>query len=141
MPAQGHVLIIDDEPRICGLLVRILSRDFDVVAVDDGFDALALIEHGARFDVVVCDIHMRRISGPSFRDLSQRLAPEQAQRIVFLTGNSDSIECDRVRDHEILTKPFNPRALVDLVSRVATASRDGYFPSARPDRERRRSVP
>jgi CheY-like chemotaxis protein len=125
---RGRVLIVDDEPYVRNGVERLLRGEFDTVVANDGEDALMRIEDKERFHVIICDVQMGRISGPSFRDSVRRVAPHLADRIIFLTGCSDEKLQTQIQDHLVLTKPFVAEELRTLVRRVATAALEGYFP-------------
>jgi two-component system, NtrC family, sensor kinase len=124
----GRVLIVDDEPYVRNGLNRLLRGEFETIVAEDGEDALLRIENQERFHVIICDVQMARISGPSFRDSVRRLAPHLADRIIFLTGCADPELKKTIQDHLILTKPFVAEELRTLVRSVATAAIEGYFP-------------
>ena len=56
--------------------------------LDRAQDALARITSGRRFDAILCDLMMPEMSGPQFHQELERLAPEQAQRVIFMTGGA-----------------------------------------------------
>lgn len=130
MESSGRVLVVDDELRICRSVARLLRGQFEVMVANDGDEALELLANGQRFDAILCDLSMARVSGTLFRDAVRRRWRDQAQRIVFLTASADSAAADPVRDHLVLPKPFEAAALRELVRRVVEASRSGYFPEA-----------
>ena len=57
-----RVLLVDDEPRILAILERLLNA-CETVAVGSGEEAIALLERGASFDVVISDHQMYAVSG------------------------------------------------------------------------------
>lgn len=125
---RGRVLIVDDEPYVRNGVERLLRGEFDTVIANDGEEALMRIEDQERFHVIICDVQMDRISGPSFRDSVRRVAPHLADRIIFLTGCADEKLQNQIQDHMVLTKPFIADDLRQLVRRVASAVLEGYFP-------------
>jgi CheY-like chemotaxis protein len=46
------------------------------------------VAEGQRFDAILCDLMMPEMSGPRFYEELARLAPEQAQRVIFMTGGA-----------------------------------------------------
>ena len=126
---RGRILIVDDEPGVCGVLARLFQRDYLTAIVNDGIEALALVEAGREYDTILCDIQMRQMSGADFRDAVYRVDAALGTRMIFMTGDPASSKCDRVRDHLIITKPFERQKLCALVSRVVAAARSGYFPA------------
>ena len=83
---RGRVLIVDDEPAVATAMGRIL-RPLDATFVQSAVGGLARIEAGARFEAVLCDIHMPGMTGTQFYDEVVEVAPDLARRIVFVTGS------------------------------------------------------
>jgi CheY-like chemotaxis protein len=84
----GRLLIIDDEPMILGALRRSFSSDYHVTCVGDGRRALERIRSGERYDVILCDLMMPEITGMDLYAELSKLAPDQAERVVFVTGGA-----------------------------------------------------
>jgi PAS domain S-box-containing protein len=84
----GRLLIVDDEPMILGALRRSFSSDYHVTCVGDGRRALERIRAGERYDVILCDLMMPEITGMDLYAEMGRLAPDQVERIVFVTGGA-----------------------------------------------------
>jgi signal transduction histidine kinase len=121
--SRGRILIVDDEPIVCFSLQRLLSSEGEVIAMTSAREALAYIESGNRFDVILCDMLMPQMDAPALFDEIQKIAPEQAERMVFVTGGAFTI---RARDflervpNARLSKPFDVDVLFGLVrSRLA----------------------
>lgn len=81
-----RVLVVDDDLLICRSLARRLRGQHEVTIANDGSEALALLEGGQRFDLILCDVDLPRVSGPELVDrLGQRDA-ELAGRVVLISG-------------------------------------------------------
>lgn len=87
---RGRILLVDDEVVVAGALQRLLSHEHDVTLVTGGRDALDQLRAGARFDVILCDLVMPGVSGIELHAELRRIAPDQADRIIFLTGGAFS---------------------------------------------------
>jgi PAS domain S-box-containing protein len=89
---RGHVLVIDDDKRFGALLCHVLSSEHDVDVFDSAKDALkqALkrLSAGQHYDVILCDMMMPVVSGMDFYKALREVAPDEADRIVFLTGGA-----------------------------------------------------
>jgi DNA-binding NarL/FixJ family response regulator len=87
MSGRPRVLVADDHPAMLDTLVRMLSRDFDVVAaVADGLAAVAEAEH-LEPDLLVLDIAMPGLNGiAAAARLKQR---GSTAKIVFVTNMRD----------------------------------------------------
>ena len=108
-PRPRTVLVVDDEPAIRLAITTFLSQAGHTVdAVASGGEALRLLVD-RRYDAIVLDLRMPDMSGDLiYRELHQR-DPEQAGRIVFLTGDVQSESARAfVRDtgRPFLSKPF-----------------------------------
>ncbi|HVV85392.1 MAG TPA: response regulator [Kofleriaceae bacterium] len=116
---RGKVLVVDDEPMITRAVHRILAYDHDVVALDNARAALDRIDGGERFDVILCDLMMPRMTGMELHARLTAAAPDQAARMVFLTGGAFTGEAraflDQVSNQRI-DKPFDPIHLRELVN-------------------------
>ena len=69
------MLVVDDEPALTRVLDRALSKHHDVDAVTSARDALARIEAGERFDVIVSDLMMPEMTGMALYEEIRRSRP------------------------------------------------------------------
>jgi PAS domain S-box-containing protein len=117
---RGRILVVDDEELVLRIVQRLLSKEHEVVARAAAKDALALCAAGETFDLILCDLMMPEMTGMDFhRELSQ-IAPEQARRMIFLTGGAFTEKAWRFLSEttqEHLEKPFDPAALRATVRR------------------------
>ncbi len=121
-PAQQaprrRVLIVDDEPKVAEAARRILSRLYDVAVSPDGRGALERLEHEP-FDAVVCDLMMPNLDGGGFYAELERMHPELALRVVFMSGGAVTAVAERFREtiaRRLVSKPFLPSTLRDAVA-------------------------
>jgi len=107
-----HLLVVDDDKRLRGLLHRYLtSNGYRVTAAADAADARALMKSMA-FDLLVLDVMM---PGESGFDLTKSLRSHSQVPILILTAKNDAQ--DRIAGLEYgaddyLPKPFEPRELL-----------------------------
>jgi two-component system, cell cycle sensor histidine kinase and response regulator CckA len=116
--ARGRILVVDDEPIVCFSLERLLSTEGEVVALTSARQALALIRAGERFDVILCDLMMPEMDAPVLYEEVRRIAPVQADRMVFVTGGAFTVRAREFLESVVnprLSKPFDVEALVELV--------------------------
>jgi signal transduction histidine kinase len=119
---RGRVLVIDDEPRI-GTAIRRTLAAHDVTALSSAREAIAALEGGAEFDLVLCDLMMPEMSGMEFFEAVTRDHPALARRIIFLTGGAFTPRAQAFLaevPNARMDKPFDPkqlRALVDTLLR------------------------
>src|SRR5439155_22726175 len=88
--SNGHkrhrVMLVDDEPHVAHTMERLLRRDYDITVALCGRDAIDHIHRGARFDAIVSDVMMPNMTGIDLIEELQRVAPDQARRLIFLSG-------------------------------------------------------
>lgn len=116
---SARLLVIDDEPDIGKLFLRIFRRKHDVVYERDAATALARIVRGERFDIIFCDLMMPRMSGTAFIAQIATLYPQELERIVVITGGSVSEDARRFlaeTARRVLYKPFSLDELEAVMS-------------------------
>jgi len=114
-PSTGaRVLVVDDEPLVGRAVARVLGHGHEVTVATSGREALALIEAGRAFDLVLCDLMMPGMSGMELYETVAARAPEVVERFVFLTGGAFTIEAEAFLSSsraERIIKPFDSAAL------------------------------
>jgi signal transduction histidine kinase/ActR/RegA family two-component response regulator len=128
-PPEGElktrVLIVDDELTLLSSLRRALGRDVDVVLASSAHEALAILEHDVRFDVVLCDIMMPDVTGIELFERVSIEFPALRDRFVFMTGGAFGATMQQFIDRAELPrleKPFDVRDLRRLIRRRAKAT-------------------
>jgi PAS domain S-box-containing protein len=125
-PAAGRrprVMLVDDEPQVAHTMERLLRRDYDTTVAACGRDAIELIASGARFDAIVSDVMMPNMTGIDLIEELRRLAPDQAQRLIFLSGGAFTARTRQQLDElgaPQLEKPVSAKELRACIRRVAT---------------------
>lgn len=117
----ASVLVVDDEPAI-GMVLKMALKHHEVIAVTRGRAALDLLESGKRFHVIFTDLMMPEMSGMDFFEQLEKSFPEQASRVVFVSGGAFTPGANEFLDrvpNERLDKPFTPKSVRDLVARFA----------------------
>lgn len=118
--APKRALVVDDDDTVVEHVSAVLRRaGFDVETAGDGLAALSMYRAG-RFDAVVCDIRMPKLSGISFLK-NLRLTAQSGCRVVMLSSLDDraiareAIEAGAVA---YLVKPASGKAIIDAVCGV-----------------------
>jgi CheY-like chemotaxis protein len=117
---RGRILVVDDEEILLRSLKRTLGKDHDVVAVTAAKEALALCLGGETFDLILCDLMMPEMTGVDLHGELSRVVPEQASRMIFLTGGAFTAKArlflsEPPREH--IDKPFDVANLRAIVRR------------------------
>jgi PAS domain S-box-containing protein len=115
---RGRILIVDDEAVLVKLFVRALENEHEVTGVTFARDALARVSAGERYDVILCDLMMPEMTGLQLHAELERVAPEMAKRMVFLSGGVFSPATRAqlaARPNRRIDKPLAPSRLLTLV--------------------------
>ncbi len=116
---KHRILIIDDEAGICSSLRRILGQPYETQATTSAPEALGMLRAGERFDLILCDLMMPELTGMELHQALKKFAPDQADRMIFLTGGAFTPSARAFLDetHNLrVDKPFNKEALRALVA-------------------------
>lgn len=111
---RGRILVVDDEPIVGGSIRRTLAKEHDVVVVSSGKEALAMIQGGEAFDLILSDVMMPEMSGIDLYEELFKLRPASAQSMIFLTGGAFTQGARKFLDsvpNSRLEKPFDPDRL------------------------------
>ncbi len=109
MPLEGRsVLIVDDQPEVCDMLVDYLVHlGARVEAVIDGHAALDQLRR-APFDAIVTDLRMPGFDGAALVTAARQIDPGLV--VVVMTGYpsfESALAVVRMGAHEYLRKPFD----------------------------------
>ena len=124
--SSTRVLVIDDEPFIRKLIVRLLHEIGikNATEAEDGLTALKkIIRSRNNFDFIICDLEMPKLGGLDFLKALRKHPEVRAPQtpVIILTGHSDE---DNIFDavvmgiHGFLTKPVSR---TDLEAKVIQA--------------------
>ena len=110
---RARLLAIDDEPQI-GRVLKLGLRPHDVTPASSALEALERLRRGERFDLLLCDLMMPGMTGMELHALLTKELPEQARRMIFLTGGAFTQRAQEFLetvDAPQVEKPFDLRAL------------------------------
>ncbi len=107
-----HVLVVDDDQRICELLSKFLTEnDFVVMHANDASQARKMLEH-FEFDVLVVDVMMPGETGLELITSIRKYMDIPVLLLTALGEAEDRIAGLEVGADDYLAKPFEPRELV-----------------------------
>jgi len=113
---SGRILIVEDEDMVRAVAERALVRQgYDVETASDGEQALKLFADGKRYDLVISDVVMPNLDGPS---MAQQLRKNYGDvRLLFISGYAEeqlreTISLDNVA---FMAKPFSVQQIAEAV--------------------------
>jgi two-component system, cell cycle sensor histidine kinase and response regulator CckA len=116
---SGTVLLVEDEPMVRSVAERALTRHgYKVVTADNGEDALEILGRGEPIDLLVSDVVMPGMDGPTMVREARKSRPEL--KILFMSGYAEeqlrkSIDIENVN---FLPKPFSVTELAEAARRA-----------------------
>ena len=120
--SASRLLVVDDQAAIRDLVAIILTADgHQVTTASDGAEALRLLERQPPYDLIVSDLKMPNLDGPSlYLELSRRW-PDSRPHLLFMSGFIDSPEYAGFLQETkvpVLLKPFDVDHLSHVVSGI-----------------------
>ena len=112
--SRHRVLVVDDDPMMMEVLVRILKREnYELITASSGSEALRkLAEVPDPIDLLITDYAMPNMKGHELADRVRQHCP--TVRVLYQTGFSDMLFENRSELEEnsaFLEKPFTARGL------------------------------
>jgi CheY-like chemotaxis protein len=113
----SRILFVDDEQNLLNGIERRLAGQFDLATANSGPAALALMESGGPFAVVVTDMRMPKMDGVQFIKEARSRWPDTVY--IMLTGNQDQATAIQALNEghvfRFLTKPCQSADLTKAV--------------------------
>jgi two-component system cell cycle sensor histidine kinase/response regulator CckA len=119
---SGTVLLVEDEPMVRSVAERALTRHgYSVITADNGEDALEIIARNEPIDLLISDVVMPGMDGPTMVREARQSRPEL--KILFMSGYAEeqlrkSIDIENVN---FLPKPFSVTELAEAARRAVMA--------------------
>lgn len=115
---NARILVVEDDLDLREALIDTLSlAGFSVLEADCGEAALPLLAQ-QHVDMVVSDVNMGEMDGHQLLDKIKQDFPHIPVLLITAYGSiSRSVDAIRAGAVDYLVKPFEPRTLVDVVSR------------------------
>ncbi|MEM7211530.1 MAG: ATP-binding protein [Pseudomonadota bacterium] len=120
LTGHGAVLLVEDEAPVRSFASRALKlRGYRVIEAESAEDAMVVLSEGAEdVDVLVSDVVMPGMDGPTFASKARELRPDL--RVIFISGYAEDSFRRNLTDlqFEFLPKPFS---LNELTAKVKNA--------------------
>ncbi|HWZ83973.1 MAG TPA: HD domain-containing phosphohydrolase [Terriglobales bacterium] len=117
---QDRILVVDDEETIREIVCAMLAgAQFETRRAASGVEAMALLESGEEFDLVLSDMLMAEMDGAALLERAKEKFPDVP--VVMVTAVSDiqvALQALRHGAYDYLTKPFEREQLLATVRRA-----------------------
>jgi two-component system cell cycle sensor histidine kinase/response regulator CckA len=127
LTGQGTILLVEDEEGLRALNARgLASRGYTVLEAGNGMEAIDIFERQGDVDLVVSDVVMPEMDGPTLlKELRQR---DPKVKIIFVSGYAEEAFAKNLPSNEhgraqyaFLAKPFTLKQLVAEVKKTMAA--------------------
>ncbi len=116
---SGTILLVEDEPMVRSVAERALTRHgYSVMTAESGEEALGLLRDSERIDLLISDVVMPGMDGPTMVAEARKSWPQL--KILFISGYAEeqlrkSIDIENVN---FLPKPFSVTELAEATRRA-----------------------
>ena len=111
------ILVVDDNSTNLNILLRLLE-DYDVIAMSNGFDALAVLKQEV-VDLILLDVAMPEIDGYEVCQIIKAREEAKGIPIIFLCAQNDTIAAEKAYDVgaiDLIRRPVKPKELLAKVA-------------------------
>jgi two-component system cell cycle sensor histidine kinase/response regulator CckA len=117
LTGRGAILLVEDEEAVRAFAARALaSRGYTVLEAANGADALRVVEGAAGIDLIVSDVIMPEMDGPTM--LTELRRRGLNAKIIFVSGYADDAFARNLPEGQeflFLPKPFTLKQLIETV--------------------------
>lgn len=123
--AGETILVVDDEPAVCLLVVEVLEElGYRVLQAVDGKGGLSILQSGEPVVLLVTDVGLTGgMNGRQLADAARQINP--ALKVLFITGYAESAVMGNAQLEPgmgLLTKPFAIDALAERIEALRGGS-------------------
>jgi len=117
LTGHGKILLVEDEEGLRALNARgLASRGYTVLEASNGVEAMEMFEKDGPIDLVVSDVVMPEMDGPTLlKELRQR---DPSIKVIFVSGYAEEAfqkNLPAQEQYDFLAKPFTLKQLVSKV--------------------------
>jgi two-component system cell cycle sensor histidine kinase/response regulator CckA len=120
LTGHGTILLVEDEEGLRALNARgLISRGYTVLEAGNGVEAIEAFDKHGRVDLVVSDVVMPEMDGPTLLKELRRRDPDV--KIIFVSGYAEEAFSKNLPSQEqyaFLAKPFTLKQLVAEVKKT-----------------------
>jgi len=121
LTGAGRILIVEDEDSVRTFVVATLTDcGYEVTEAEDGDDALDILEEEDDFDLVISDVMMPILDGPSMVIKAREELALKA-KVIFMSAYAETAvrdQLDVIEGAGYIQKPFTLRALAAQVKQT-----------------------
>lgn len=120
LTGTGTILLVEDEDAVRIFSARALrNKGYNVIEARSGEAALEVIRKQQKIDLMVSDVMMPQMDGPTLIREAHKLLPDL--KVIFISGYAEDSFRERLQneqDIQFLPKPFSLKQLAEKVQQV-----------------------
>jgi two-component system cell cycle sensor histidine kinase/response regulator CckA len=120
LTGTGKILLVEDEEGLRALNARgLASRGYTVLEASNGVEAIEVLEREGHVDLVVSDVVMPEMDGPTL--LKELRTRDPGLKVIFVSGYAEEAFAKNLPKDEqyaFLAKPFTLKQLVGEVKKT-----------------------
>lgn len=117
------ILAVDDSTTMLQSITLALEKEgYDVTTAGDGVQGLAVLNGGAKFNVIITDVNMPNMDGITFTRELRKLPMCKFTPVIVLTTESQMTKKEEGKAAGAtgwIVKPFKPEQLVAVIRKVS----------------------
>src|SRR3989440_12538330 len=122
---MAKILVVDDQEMMRDSLAATLAREgHEVVAAGDGQAGVSRLSGGGKFDLLISDLKMPKMTGIELLAEARKVRPEMP--VVLMTAFATvqtAVEAMKLGAYDYIQKPFDGEEIKLLVDRTLEHSR------------------
>lgn len=125
MPEKKRILLIDDETALVEMVkIRLEANNYEVITAHDGNEVLDKARK-EKPDLIILDLMLPKMDGYKVCRLLK--FDEKYKQIPIILFTARAQESDKITGEEVgadayITKPFEPKALLDKIAELLNKS-------------------
>ncbi len=122
LTGAGRILVVEDEDSVRNFVLATLGDcGYEITEAEDGEDALEVLEEdGADFDLVLSDVMMNVMDGPTFVAEAREKFGLKA-KVIFMSAYAEAAvrdQLDQIEGAGYIQKPFTVKGLAGMVKQT-----------------------
>lgn len=111
---KRKIVVVESDLSIRMMLTHFLSDEYDVIAVENGYEAISWIQHGNHADLVLADTDMMMINSYEFQQSIKKLKGMSCAPVIMFSATNKAAS----KSNNIIQQPINP---IEIITKVNVA--------------------
>ncbi len=109
---KRKILVVESELSIRMMLEHFLSDEYDVIAVENGYEALSWIQHGNHANLLLVDTDMTMINAREFEHSIKKQKGMSCVPVIMFAASNKNI----VHTNHLIQPLVNPKEIITKIN-------------------------